>query len=385
MNYSRIYLDNAATTPLRTEVADTMRDALTNGGFNPSSLHGEGRRAKALLDSARDRVAAVIGARRTEIIFTSSGTEADNLALVGTTARAEPPVHVVACAVEHPAVLSSLAHLETLGHEITLLPVDERGVVRAADFAGALRPNTALASIMYANNEIGTVQPIAKLASLARERGVPFHTDAVAAAAWLPIDVKQLGIDLLSLSAHKFGGPKGIGALYVRGGLTVRPLIHGGGQEFGKRAGTENLIGIMGMARALELAVSERPEAAARVAALRDRLEAGIRSAVADVKVNGAGAPRTANTLNVSFAGVESAALLIGLDLAGVAVSAGSACTSGVLEPSHVVAALRADPRWQTGAIRFSLGIATSEDEIERVLGILPPLVAELRSAAPAA
>jgi cysteine desulfurase len=384
VNYKRIYLDNAATAPLRAEVAEVMRDALSRGAFNPSSLHAEGRHAKATLDAARDRVAAAIGVRRTEIIFTSSGTEADNLALAGVMAGIEPPAHVVASAIEHHAGLSSLAHLQALGYEVTLLPVDEAGVVGPAEFAAALRPNTVLASIMYANNEIGTLQPIAELASIAAERGVLFHTDAVAAAAWVPIDAKRLGVDLLSLSAHKLGGPKGVGALYAREGVAMQPLIHGGGQEFGRRAGTENLAGIAGMARALEICAGEMPATPARVAVLRDRLETGIRSSIADVNVNGAGATRTPNVLNVSFGGIESAALLIRLDLAGVAVSAGSACTSGVLEPSHVLAALPIEPRWRTGAIRFSLGHATSDDEIEGVLRILPALVEELR-AAPAA
>lgn len=384
MNCKRIYLDNAATAPLRAEVAELMRDAVSLGAFNPSSLHVEGRHAKAILDAARDRVAAAIGARRTEIIFTSSGTEADNLALAGIMAGVEPPAHVVASAIEHHAGLSSLRHLQGLGHEVTLLPVGEAGVVRPDEFAAALRPNTVLASIMYANNEIGTVQPIAELASIAAKHGVLFHTDAVAAAAWLPIDVKRLGVDLLSLSAHKLGGPKGVGALYAREGVALQALIHGGGQEFGRRAGTENLTGISGMARALEICIDEMPATPVRVAALRDRLETGIRSSIAEVKVNGAGAARTANVLNVSFAGIESAALLIRLDLAGVAVSAGSACTSGVLEPSHVLAALPIEPRWRTGAVRFSLGHSTSGDEIESVLRVLPALVEELR-AAPAA
>jgi cysteine desulfurase len=385
VNYQRIYLDNAATTALRTEVIDAMRDAVSDGGFNPSSLHAEGRRARAVLDSARDRVAAAIGARRTDIIFTAGGTEADNLALLGATATVRPPAHLVASVIEHHAVLESLEHLRDRGYEITLLPVGNSGVVRPQDFAAALRPHTALASIMYANNEIGTVQPISELAAIARQHGVLFHTDAVAAACWMPLDVKGLGVDLLSLSAHKFGGPKGVGALYVRDGVVLRPLVHGGGQELGKRAGTENVIGIAGMARALELTVAERPVKAPQVEALRDRLEAGIRSAVPDIRVNGEGASRVANNLNVSFAGLESAALLIALDLVGVAVSAGSACTSGVLEPSHVLAALGAEPRWQNGAIRFSLGSSTSAPEVERVLSLLTKIVHELRMTAPAA
>jgi cysteine desulfurase len=382
VNQQRIYLDNAATTPLRSEVTDALREAFADGGFlNPSSLHAEGRRARAALDGARDRVAAALGASHNEITFTAGGTEADNQALFGV-ARARKRGHLVASCIEHHAVIHAFERLREEGFELTLLPVDARGLIDVDEFAGALRPDTVLASVMYANNEIGTVQPIAELAALAHERGVLFHTDAVQAPGWLPVDVRALDVDLLSLSAHKFHGPQGVGLLYVRAGTPIVPILHGGGQEFGRRSGTENVLGIAGLARALELAVAEEPERAPRIAALRDRLEAGICATISDVRVNGAGAPRLAKILSVSFAEVESDALLIRLDLAGVAVSAGSACTSGALERSHVVAALGTEPRWQTAVIRFSLGATTSPAEIEQVLALLPPIVADLREKA---
>jgi cysteine desulfurase len=385
VNSERIYLDHAATSPLRPEVVDAMRAAVVVSGFNPSSMHAEGRRARAVLDAARDRIAAILGALRTEIIFTSSGTESDNQALLGVARAASQRGHVVASTVEHPAVLAALEQLRDEGFEISLVTVDSDGRVDPAVFAAALRTDTVLASVMYANNETGTVQPIADLAQIARKRGVPFHTDAIAAPSWLTVDVGELGVDLLSLSAHKFGGPKGVGVLFVRQGRRMLPLIYGGGQEFGRRSGTENVAGIAGMACALDLATAERPARSPIVAAMRDDLEAGIRSVIPDTRINGAGARRLANTLNVSFADVDSVALLIGLDLAGVAVSAGSACTSGAAQPSHVLGALGLEARWLKGAIRFSLGSVTQRREIERVLELLPGVVAGLRAPAAAA
>ncbi|MBV9718962.1 MAG: cysteine desulfurase [Candidatus Eremiobacteraeota bacterium] len=377
MKRERIYLDNAATTPLRTEVGEAMRAVAEDSNFNPSSLHAEGRRAAAVLDDARERVASLLRATRNEIAFTSSGTEADNLALIGTARRAQPGAHLVTTAIEHHAVLGAMDRLRDEGFEITVLPVGASGRVDVDQFAAALRPSTVMASVMYANNEIGTVQPIAELARVARARGVLFHSDAVQAPSWLALETDELHVDLLSLSAHKFGGPKGVGMLYTRRGTPLAPIIHGGGQEFGRRAGTPNVAGIAGLARALELAVLERPEQTARVAGLRDRLERGI-VAIDDVQINGAG-PRLPNIVNASFDGVESAALLIALDLAGIAVSAGSACASGSLQPSHVLAALGSDGRRHGGAIRFSLGTTTSESDIDRVLAILPAVLAEQR------
>lgn len=379
---SRVYLDYAATTPLRAEAADAMTLALSEGSFNPSSLHAEGRRSRAILDAARDRVARILGVGRKGITFTGSGTEADNLAIVGAAravAQRGGGRHLVASAIEHHAVLHSLDSLARDGFEISLIAVDERGTIQPDAFAAALRDDTIVASIMYANNEMGTIAPIEQLAAAARARGVFFHTDAIQTPLWLSVDVRGLGVDALSLSAHKFYGPKGVGVLALGDGAAVEPLVHGGGQEFGRRSGTENVSGIAGLARALELAQEERPQTSQRVSALRDRLERGILEAVGDVRVNGAGAPRLPNILNVSFAGIASDELLLRLDLNGIAVSAGSACTSGVLEPSHVIAALGVDAAWRNGAIRFSLGIGTTEAEIDRALEAVIAAAGDLR------
>jgi len=383
MTQDRIYLDYAATTPVRAEVLDAMLPYFSDVGHNPSSLHREGRRARAALDDARDRVAASLGASRREIVFTGSGSEADNQAIFGAArASGERGTHLLSTAIEHHAVLHALDALAGEGFVPELLAVDGDGQIDPAAFAAALTPRTSLASVMYANNEIGAVAPIRALARLARERGAIFHTDAVQAAGWLPIDVRELEVDLLSLSAHKFHGPKGVGVLYVRDGVELPALVHGGGQEGGRRSGTENVAGIVGLARALELAVSEREEKAARVGALRDRLEGGILAAIPDARINGAGGQRLPNSANVSFADVDSEPLLMALDMAGIAVSAGSACASGALEPSHVIAALRSGERWQRGVIRFSLGAGTTSEQIERVVAALPGIIAQLRSAA---
>lgn len=381
-NSSRVYLDYAATTPLRREAADAMTLALSEGPFNPSSLHAEGRRARAVLDDARDRVARMLGVARKGITFTGSGSEADNLAIVGAAraaARRGRGRHVVASKIEHHAVLHALDSLAVDGFDVTLVPVDERGVVEPQAFEAALRDDTVVASVMYANNEIGTIQPVEKLAAIARSRGVFFHTDAIQAPLWLPVGLQCLRVDAISLSAHKFYGPKGVGVLATGDDVAIEPLVHGGGQEFGRRSGTENVGGIAGLMCALELAEAERAPTCDRVEALRDHLERGILEAVPDARVNGANAPRLPNILNVSFAGIASDELLLRLDLDGVAVSAGSACTSGVLEPSHVIAALGTDAAWRTGAIRFSLGIATSEADIDRVLDVIAAGVAKMR------
>jgi cysteine desulfurase len=377
---ARIYLDNAATTPVRPEVVEAIVPLL-GSGYNPSSLHAEGRAARAAVDAARETVARVLGATPREIVFTGGGSEADVLAVVGAArARGDRRGHVVTTAIEHHAVLHAVEILERDGWRVTRLPVDENGLVDPDAFAAALRPETVLASVMLANNETGTIQSIARLAALARERGVLFHTDAVQAAGWLPLGVDALGADLLSLSAHKFHGPKGVGVLYVRRETALEPLIVGGGQEHGLRAGTENVAGIAGFAAALALADAERPEAAPRVAALRDRLEAGILAAIPDARVNAAGAPRLPGHLSVAFAGAPSDALLIRLDLDGIAASAGSACAAGSLEPSHVVAALGVPEPYRNGVIRFSLSRANTAAEVDGVLARLPALVASVRT-----
>jgi cysteine desulfurase len=328
-------------------------------------------------------VARVLGASPREIVYTGGGSEADVLAIVGAArARRERGRHVVTVVTEHHAVLHAFDVLEGEGWQVTRLPVSASGLVDPGAFAAALTPQTTLASIMLANNEIGVIQPIAGLAAVARERGVLFHTDAVQAAGWLPLDVDSLGVDLLSLSAHKFSGPKGVGALYVRSGTPLEPLIVGGGQEHGLRAGTENVAGIVGLAVALRLAEAERAEQAPRVTALRGRLEAAIVASIAEVAINGAGAPRLPGILSVAFADVPSDALLIRLDLEGIAASAGSACAAGSLEPSHVAAALGLDERHRLGVVRFSLGRETTRRETDSVIARLPALVASVRAPA---
>lgn len=379
----RIYLDHAATTAVNVDVLAEMLPFFTDLGHNPSSLHAEGRQARAGLDRARDRVAAALGVARKEITFVGSGSEADNQAILGVArAHRAKGTHVISTQIEHSAVLRALDALRDEGFEVTLLPVDERGLVDPTVFAGALRDDTVLASVMYANNELGVIQPIAALAAAAREHGVIFHTDAVQAAAWIDVRPRQLGVDLLTLSAHKFGGPKGVGVLYVRDGIALQPLVHGGGQEFGRRSGTENVAGIIGLAAAFDRVVAASPGRAQQVARLRDRFEAGLRARIAGIRVNGEDAPRLPNISNVSFDGFDSEALLVRFDLEGIAVSAGSACTSGVLEPSHVIAALNIDPRWQRGVIRFSLGEGTTEEEIDRVLEVVPRITGQLQGRA---
>jgi cysteine desulfurase len=383
VNSDRVYLDHAATTPVRAEAALEIERVLKQCDFNPSSLHAEGRQARAVLDGARDRTATLLGASRGEIVFTSGGTESNNLALFGLTRAMARPAHVVASAIEHHSIIAALARLREEGIETTLVPVDAEGRVDPEAFERALRPQTVLASIMYANNEVGTIAPIRELAEIAHRRNVLFHTDAVAAPAWLPIDVQALGVDLLSLSAHKFYGPKGAGLLFVRRGVPLAPVMVGGCQEHGRRSGTENVAGVAGMAAALELAVAERPERAGAVAQLRDHLEAEICARVEGVRVNAGAARRLANISHLSFAALDAPALLIALDLAGIAVSAGSACASGTLEPSHVLAAMAPAGETPRSGIRFSLGTRSTPAQVERVLTVLPGVVADLRGASP--
>jgi cysteine desulfurase len=375
-----IYLDYAATTPLRAEARAAMAPFLDTVYGNPSSIHAAGQAARRALDEARDRVAGAIGARGEEILFTSGGTEADNLALTGVF-LAEYPArdHLITAATEHHAVLDTCEFLRGLGAEVTLLPVDGDGRVDPAAVAAAITPRTCLVSIMAANNEIGTLAPLPEIARVTREAGIPFHTDAVQWAGALPLDVEVLGVELLTLSAHKFYGPKGAGALYLRRGTRLTPLLHGGGQERGRRAGTENVAGIAGMARALELAVAEIPTEAPRLTALRDRLLAALQDTLPDVILNGHPSDRLPNNLNVSFPGVDNELLLLNLDLEGMAASAGSACTAGSLEPSHVIAALGASPERLRGSIRLSLGHETTEAEIDAVVERLVPIVRRLR------
>lgn len=379
MSTGRIYLDHAATTPCRPEVVAAMTPLLTDGGYNPSSQHLEGRRARAALDDARERVARVLGAKPREIVFTGGGSEADALAIMGVTrARRADGRHVVTAATEHHAVLRAFEALREDGWSVTILPVDAEGRVSTAGFASALRSDTVFASIMLANNEIGTIAPVAELASIARAHGVVFHTDAVQAPGQVPLSAGAVGADLISLSAHKFYGPKGVGLLYVREGTPLAPLVLGGGQEAGQRSGTENVAGIVGLAVALELAVREMPEVPRRIAALRDALETGVLSALPGTVVYGRGATRLPNNSSLGFEAVDADALLALLDLAGIAVSRGSACAAGSAEPSHVLAAVDPAPG-RRGVIRFSLGRLTTRDEIESVITVLPGMVGRTR------
>ena len=381
----RIYLDHAATTPVRAEVLEAMLPYFS-GGYNASSLHAEGRAARAAIDDARASIAAILGCKPREIVFCGSGTEADNLAVIGTARAAKGKGrHIVASAIEHHAVLHALDALREEGFETTLLEVGATGVVDPARFAAALRPDTVLATVMYANNEIGTVQPIAELAEIARARGIVFATDAVQAGAALPLDVRALRVDCLTLSAHKLEGPKGAGALYVREGTPLEPVLRGGGQERGRRPGTEDVAGIVGLAAALGLAQAERDAYVAHTRPLRDRLESALLAAVPASEANGKASARLPNMSSVTITGVAVEPLLIGLDLEGVAVSAGSACAAGSLERSHVIAAVRGSERPEEATLRFSLGRLTTAAEVERVAALVPPLVAAQRAAAPAA
>ena len=375
----RIYLDHAATTAVSPEVMEAMLPCFTGVYGNPSSVHTQGREARRVLENARRQVARALNAAvPQEIYFTAGGSESDNWAIKGA-AMAAGQGHIITTAIEHHAVLHTCQWLEKQGFTVTYLPVDEYGRVTAAQVEGALRPDTLLVSVMMANNEIGTIQPIAEIGALCREKQVLFHTDAVQAVGAIPVDVQAMQIDLLSLSGHKLHGPKGVGALYIRKGVKLEGLIHGGAQERGFRAGTENLPGIVGLGRAVEIAHAKLTENARRMQALRDRLISGLMARIPDTHLNGHPVDRLPNNVNVSFAGVEGEALLLRLDLAGVAASSGSACTAGTLDPSHVLLALGLQEAAANGALRLTLGVDTTEEEIDRVLQILPPIVEDLR------
>ncbi|MFO7169118.1 MAG: cysteine desulfurase family protein, partial [Chloroflexota bacterium] len=339
------------------------------------------------LDGARETVARTLGALPKEIIFTGGGSEADNLAVKGVALaqrRAGRGAHVITSAIEHHAVLHAVEWLEAFGFETTVLPVDGDGLVRPEDLRAALRPDTVLVSIMYANNEIGTVQPVAELGAICREAGVPFHTDAVQAAGALPLDVNALNVDLLTITAHKFYGPKGVGALYVRHGVPLMPLISGGGQERRRRAGTENVAGAVGLAEALRRAEEQRPQYVAHCAALRDRLVAGVLERVPHATLNGHPTQRLPNNANIAFEGVEGESVLLLLDQHGIAASSGSACTSGSLEASHVLQALGIPYERAIGSLRFTVGRATTEEEVDTLLEVLPAVIEQLRELSPA-
>jgi cysteine desulfurase len=381
---NRIYFDNNATTPLAPEVFEVMRPYLLEDYGNASSIHWFGQRAKAGIEKAREQVARMLNARATEIVFTSGGTESDNTAILGIVAasRAEKK-HVVTSTIEHPAVLTTAKLLEKRGVEVTYVRVGRSGVIDPSDVALAIRPETVLITLMHANNELGTIQPLEEIGRIARERDVYFHTDAVQSVGKIPVDVEKLGVDLLSLSAHKLNGPKGVGALYVRKGTTVRPLMYGGHHERDRRPGTENVAGIVGLGAAAEIARAHMTEDHARVAALRDRLEKGILSSVPYVSANGDPAHRVPNTANLTFDFIEGEGFIIAMDLRGIACSTGSACSSGSVEPSHVLTAIGLKPDQARASIRFSLGRFSTDAEIDTALRTLPAVVEQLRAVSP--
>lgn len=380
-----IYLDHAATTPLRPEVFEAMQPYLLENYANPSSVYRLAQGARWALDSARDTIAQCLGAKSSEIIFTSGGTESNNAAIKGVAfARKDSGNHLLTAAIEHHAVLHPMQELEErFGFDVTVVPVAKNGILDPLEFERALRPKSILASVMWANNEIGTVQPVEEIARLTHERRIILHVDAVQAAGSLDIDLKTLPIDLLSLSAHKFYGPKGVGVLFVRQGTPWWPLLTGGGHERNRRAGTENVAGIVGMARALDLACREREGNRRHVQGLRNYLLREIPSRIPDTTVNGDTERRLPNNVNLSFEGVHGESLLVGLDLANVMASSGSACTSGSLEPSHVLQALGMPDHLAQGSLRLTLGRENNQGEMERAVDVLETLVTRLRNLGP--
>lgn len=381
----RVYMDHSATTPVDPEVAQLVMTYYTEKYGNPSSVHSFGQEAKEGLEKAREQVAALIGAQPSEITFTSGGTEADNMAIFGTAeAQKKKGKHIITSAVEHHAVLDSCGYLAKNGYDLTVIPVDEEGFVNPQDIEKAIRPDTILISIMHANNEVGTIQPIAEIGKIAKEKGVIFHVDAVQSLSKVPIDVKAMNIDLLTISSHKIYGPKGVGALYIRKGVRLLPRIHGGGQEKKRRSGTENLPGIVGFGKACELAGERMNAEIERLKVLRDKLLDGIVERIDYVKVNGPrGDKRLANNVNVSILYVEGESLLLSLDMMGIAASSGSACTSGSLDPSHVLLAMGLKHEVAHGSLRFSLGKQNTEEDIDYVLEQLPKIVERLRMMSP--
>jgi cysteine desulfurase len=376
----RIYLDYAATTPVRLEVLQTLNELQSSTFGNASSIHTFGQEAKRVLEESREAVAGCIGAAPGEVIFTSGGTESDNLAIRGTAyALKDRGNHIVTTAIEHPAVLNCCGALEEEGFDVTYLPVDLECRVHPEWVLEAMRPETILVSVMFANNETGSIQPIAEIGRIARRKDVVFHTDAVQAAGKVHLDVNELGVDLLSMSAHKIYGPKGVGGLYVRKGTKLHPIVYGGLHEKNLRPGTENVPGIAAFARALELAGGELPAARDDLERMKERLAAGIEGAIEQVQRNGSATERLPNILNMSFSGVDGEAMLLNLDLKGVAVSTGSACSSGAAEPSHVLMAMGIEPLLAQASLRFSFGRDNTDEQIDRVVDILPDIVNRLR------
>ncbi|HEX4488532.1 MAG TPA: cysteine desulfurase family protein [Terriglobales bacterium] len=373
----RVYLDNNATTPVLPGVLDAMRPYFEEHFGNASSIHHHGQETRAAVEHARESVASLLNCRAAEVVFTSGGTEADNLAIFG---LARPGDHLITSTIEHHAVLNACKHLQATGCEVTFVPVDGRGLVDPDDVRRALRPNTRLLTIMMANNETGVLQTVEEIGKIAAESDVFFHTDGVQAAGKVPIDVKKIGCDLLSISGHKMHAQQGTGALFVKKGTILTPMLYGGSHERSRRAGTENVPGIVGLGKAAELAQAADLE---KMAGLRNLLQAGILKSVEACGVNGDGAPRVPNTTNIYFDYIEGEALVIALDLKGLAISTGAACSSGAIEPSHVLTAMGLSPERARASIRFSLGKQTTLDDVDFALELIPPTVARLREISP--
>ena len=380
----RIYLDYTATTPTHPEVVKAMLPYFTDAFGNASTIYSYGQEAKGAIEEARDKVADLIGAQSEEIVFTSGGTEADNFALEGVAfAKESKGNHIITSSVEHHAVIETCKFLERRGFRVTYLPVDEYGLVAPDDVKRAITDKTILISVMQANNEVGTIEPIAEIGRIAKEAGIYFHTDAVQTVGHIPVDVNGLGVDLLSISAHKLYGPKGVGALYIRKGTKLIPFMHGGEQERRRRASTENVPGIVGFGKAIELAQQEMTEETERLTYLRDQLIKGLLERIDHIRLNGHPIKRLPNNVNISVDYVEGESMLLNLDLEGICASTGSACSSSSLEPSHVLVALGLSPELAHGSLRFSLGKWTTEEEIGQVLEVLPKIVAKLRTMSP--
>jgi cysteine desulfurase len=380
----RIYLDHAATTPTHPEVVKAMLPYFTDAFGNPSSIHSYGQEAKGAVEEARTKVAELIGARSEEIVFTSGGTEADNYALKGVAnANKHKGNHIITTSIEHHAVLEACKFLEKGGFQITYLPVDKYGLVDPEDVRKAITNKTILVSVMHANNEVGTIESVEEIGEFAKEAGIYFHSDAVQTVGHIPVNVDKLKVDLLSISAHKLYGPKGVGALYVRKGTKLVPLMHGGEHEKRRRAGTENVPGIVGLGKATELAGQEIGKEVERLAYLRDKLIKGLGDKIDHIRLNGHPTKRLPNNVNVSVDFVEGESMLLNLDLEGICASTGSACSSANLEPSHVLLALGLPPEQAHGSLRFSLGRENTEADVERVLEVLPGIVAKLRAMSP--
>jgi cysteine desulfurase len=380
----KIYFDHSATTPVHQEVVATMINCMTSTFGNPSSVHSYGRESQSLLEEARQKVADLFGASSNEIIFTSGGTEADNLAIQGIAkANQKKGKHIITSVIEHHAVLHTCEYLETQGFEVTYLPVDEYGLVQLIDLIQAVRDDTILISIMFANNEVGTIQPIKEIGTFARQKGIYLHTDAVGAAGNYPIDVNEYNIDLMTISGHKFYGPKGVGALFVRQGVNIQAVQFGGGHENSMRAGTENMPGIVGLGKACEMAKHHLSNRIEYVSSLRDKLIREILAKIPDAKLNGHPTLRVPGNINFSFLRVEGESLLLRLDLEGIAASSGSACSSGGLNPSHVLLAMGLAPEDAHGSLRITLGCDNTDEEVDYCVNVLPEIIFKLRTISP--